>query len=140
VLGGHGDNMVPLIRYTTIAGVPLREWLPTDRINALVKRTQEGGAEIVTLLKTGSAYYAPSASIVSMVEAMLQDTRKIIPCAALCRGEYGVDGLFVGVPVKLGRRGVEEIVQIHLTADEQAALEKSTAVVKELCKLVDQYL
>ena len=140
VLGGHGDQMVPLIRYTTVAGVPLSEWLPKERIDALVKRTQEGGAEVVALLKTGSAYYAPSASIVAMVDAIMLDRKKIMPCAALCRGEYGVDGLFVGVPVKLGRRGVEEIVRLSLTKDEQAALAKSAASVKELCALVDRYL
>ena len=137
VLGGHGDSMVPLMRYTTVAGVPLSEWLPKDRIDALVKRTQDGGAEIVSLLKTGSAYYAPSASIVSMVEAILKDSHKILPCATLCRGEYGVDQLFVGVPVKLGRRGVEEVVQLKLTSEEQAALMKSAAGVRELCSLVD---
>jgi malate dehydrogenase len=140
VLGGHGDSMVPLIRHTTVAGVPLSERLPKDRIEALVKRTQEGGAEIVALLKTGSAYYAPSASIVAMVDAIMMDSKKIMPCAALCRGEYGVDGLFVGVPVKLGRRGVEEIVQLSLSKDEQAALANSAASVKELCALVDRYL
>ena len=140
VLGGHGDSMVPLIRYTTVAGVPLSEWLQKDCIDALVKRTQEGGAEIVALLKTGSAFYAPSASIVAMVDAILLDTKKIMPCAALCRGEYGVDGLFVGVPVKLGRRGVEEIIKLALSPDEQAALDKSVAAVKELCSLVDRYL
>ncbi len=140
VLGGHGDSMVPLIRYTTVAGVPLGEWLPKDRIDALVKHTQEGGAEIVTLLKTGSAFYAPSASIVAMVEAILRDTKMILPCAALCQGEYGVNGLFLGVPVKLGRRGVEEIVRLSLTADEQAALARSASAVKELCSLVDRYL
>lgn len=140
VLGGHGDAMVPLIRYTTVAGVPLSEWLPKDRIDALVKRTQDGGAEIVALLKTGSAYYAPSASIVEMVEAMMLDSKKILPCAALCKGEYGVDGLFVGVPVKLGRRGVEEIVQLSLSEHEQAALAKSAAVVKEHCDLVDKMI
>ena len=112
VLGGHGDSMVPLIRYTTIAGVPLSQWLPQERIDALVKRTRDGGAEIVALLKTGSAYYAPSASIVSMVDAMLQDSKKIVPCAALCQGEYGLNGVFVGVPVKLGRQGVEQIVVV----------------------------
>ena len=137
VLGGHGDAMVTLIRYTTVAGVPLSEWLPKDRIDALVKRTQDGGAEIVSLLKTGSAFYAPSASIVAMVEAMVLDTKKILPCAALCHGEYGVDGLFVGVPVKLGRRGAEEIIRLKLTEGEQAALAKSAAVVRELCRLVD---
>ena len=140
VLGGHGDSMVPLIRYTTVAGKPLNECLPKDRIDALVKRTQDGGAEIVTLLKTGSAYYAPSASIVEMVDAIMLDSKKILPCAALCKGEYGVDGLFVGVPVKLGRRGVEEIVKLSLTAYEQAALAQSAAGVKELCALVDRYL
>jgi malate dehydrogenase len=140
VLGGHGDSMVPLIRYATVAGVPLRDWLPQERIDALVKRTREGGAEIVALLKTGSAFYAPSASIVAMVEAILKDSKKILPCAALCRGEYGVDGLFVGVPVKLGRRGVEEIVQLPLSPEEQAALAQSAAAVKELCALVDRYL
>jgi malate dehydrogenase len=132
--------MVPLIRHTTVAGVPLSERLPKDRIEALVKRTQEGGAEIVALLKTGSAYYAPSASIAAMVDAIMTDSKKIMPCAALCCGEYGVDDLFVGVPVKLGRRGAEEIVQLALSKDEQAALAKSAAVVKELCALVDRYL
>lgn len=140
VLGGHGDSMVPLIRHTTVAGKPLSECLPKDRIDALVKRTQDGGAEIVALLKTGSAFYAPSASIVEMVEAIMQDSKKILPCAALCKGEYGVDGLFVGVPVKLGRRGVEEVVKLALTADEQAALTKSAAVVKEHCDLVDKMI
>jgi len=140
VLGGHGDSMVPLIRHTTVAGVPLSERLPKDRIEALVKRTQEGGAEIVALLKTGSAYYAPSAAIAAMVDAIMMDSKKIMPCAALCRGENGVDGLFVGVPVKLGRRGVEEIVQLSLSKDEQAALANSAASVKELCALVDRYL
>src|SRR5207244_10972952 len=140
VLGGHGDQMVPLIRHTTVAGVPLSEWLPKDRIDALVNRTREGGAEVVSLLKTGSAYYAPSASIVAMVDAIMLDSKKILPCAALCRGEYGVDGLFVGVPVKLGRHGVEEIVRLSLTKEEQAALAKSAASVKELCALVDRYL
>jgi malate dehydrogenase len=137
VLGGHGDSMVPLIGHTTVAGKPLHECLPQDRIDALVKRTQDGGAEIVALLKTGSAFYAPSASIVEMVEAIMRDSKKILPCAALCKGEYGVNGLFVGVPVKLGRRGVEEVVKLALTADEQAALARSAAVVKEHCDLVD---
>jgi len=120
--------------------VPLSEWLPKDRIDALVSRTRDGGAEVVSLLKTGSAYYAPSASIVAMVDAIMLDSKKILPCAALCRGEYGVDGLFVGVPVKLGRHGVEEIVRLSLTKEEQAALAKSAASVKELCALVDRYL
>ena len=138
VLGGHGDAMVPLIRYTTVAGVPLSEWLSKDRIDALVKRTQDGGAEIVALLKTGSAFYAPSASIVEMIEAIMLDSKKVLPCAALCKGEYGVDGLFVGVPVKLGRRGVEDVVALSLTAEEQAALACSAAVVKTQCDLVDR--
>jgi len=140
VLGGHGDSMVPLIRYTTVAGRPLTECLSQDRIDALVKRTQDGGAEIVALLKTGSAFYAPSASIVEMVEAIMLDSKKILPCAALCKGEYGVEGLFVGVPVTLGRRGVEDIVRLTLSDEEQAALAKSAAVVKEQCALVDRML
>ena len=140
VLGGHGDSMVPLIRYTTIAGVPLREWLPDDRIEALIKRTRDGGAEIVSLLKTGSAYYAPSASIVTMVEAILEDSKKIVPCAALCQGEYGMNGVFIGVPVKLGRRGGEEIVPLSLNEEEQAALAKSAALVKEMCSVVDSMI
>jgi malate dehydrogenase len=129
-----------LIRYTTIAGVPLREWLPADRIEALVKRTRDGGAEIVSLLKTGSAYYAPSASIVTMVEAILEDSKKIVPCAALCQGEYGMNGVFIGVPVKLGRQGAEEIVRLSLNEEEQAALAKSAALVKELCGVVDSMI
>jgi malate dehydrogenase len=137
VLGGHGDSMVPLIRYTTIAGVPLNQWLPQDRIDALIKRTRDGGAEIVALLKTASAYYAPSASIVSMVDAILQDTKKILPCAAMCQGEYGLNDVFVGVPVKLGRQGVEQIVVVSLNAEEQAELLKSAALVKEMCTAVD---
>ena len=137
VLGGHGDSMVPLIQHTTVAGVPLSERLPKARIDALVKRTQDGGAEIVALLKTGSAYYAPSASIVEMVNAIMTDSKKVLPCAALCQGEYGVDGLFVGVPVKLGRRGVEEIVTLALSDEERSALAKSAAGVKENCALVD---
>ncbi len=140
VLGGHGDSMVPLIRHTTVAGKSLNECLPQDRIDELVKRTQDGGAEIVALLKTSSAYYAPSASIVEMVEAIMRDSKKILPCAALCKGEYGVNGLFVGVPVKLGRRGGEEVVRLSLSEQEQAALARSAAVVKELCALVDRYL
>ncbi len=140
VLGGHGDSMVPLIGYTTVAGKPLSECLPKDRIDALVKRTQDGGAEIVALLKTGSAFYAPSASVVAMVDAIMADSKAILPCAALCKGEYGFDGLFVGVPVKLGRRGAEEIVKLQLTAEEQTALAKSAAVVRENCALVDKMI
>ncbi len=132
VLGGHGDTMVPLPRYSTVAGVPITELLPPDKIEALVKRTANGGAEIVNYLKTGSAYYAPAASAVEMVEAILKDKKKILPCAAYLDGQYGVKGLYVGVPVKLGRRGVEQVIEIKLTADEQAAFQKSVAAVREL--------
>jgi malate dehydrogenase len=132
VLGGHGDSMVPLPRYSTVAGIPITELLPKDRLEALVKRTANGGAEIVGLLKTGSAYYAPAASVVEMVEAILRDKRKVLPCTAYLEGEYGVKGLFVGVPVKLGRRGIEQILQITLSPDESAALGRSAAAVREL--------
>jgi malate dehydrogenase len=132
VLGGHGDSMVPLPRFSTVAGIPITELLPADRVEALVKRTRDGGAEIVNLLKTGSAYYAPAASVVEMVEAILKDKKKILPCAAYLRGQYGVKGLYVGVPVKLGRRGVEQVIEIKLKADEQAAFQKSAAAVREL--------
>ena len=132
VLGGHGDDMVPLPRYSTVAGIPLPDLLPKEKIEAIVTRTRKGGAEIVNLLKTGSAYYAPSAAVAEMVEAILKDKKKILPCAAYLEGEYGINGLFVGVPVKLGAKGVEEIIQIKLTAEENAALQKSAASVKEL--------
>jgi malate dehydrogenase len=132
VLGGHGDDMVPLPRYSTVAGIPLPDLLPAEKIAAIVDRTRKGGAEIVNLLKTGSAYYAPSAAAVEMVEAILKDKKKILPCAVYLEGEYGIRGLFVGVPVKLGSRGVEEIIQIKLTAEENAALQKSAGSVKEL--------
>jgi len=132
VLGGHGDDMVPLPRYSTVAGIPLPDLLPKEKIDAIVDRTRKGGAEIVNLLKTGSAYYAPSAAAVEMVEAILKDKKKILPCAVYLEGEYGIRGLFVGVPVKLGAKGAEEIIQIKLTAEENAALQKSAASVKEL--------
>ncbi len=132
VLGGHGDDMVPLPRYTTVAGIPLPELLPKERIDAIVERTRKGGAEIVNLLKTGSAYYAPSAAVVQMVEAILKDKKRILPCAAYLEGEYGIQGLFVGVPVKLGARGIEQIIEIKLLPEEQAALDKSAASVREL--------
>jgi malate dehydrogenase len=132
VLGGHGDDMVPLPRYSTVAGIPLPDLLPKERIDAIVDRTRKGGAEIVNLLKTGSAYYAPSAAVVEMVEAILKDKKKILPCAVYLEGEYGIRGLFVGVPVKLGERGAEQIVEIKLTAEENAALQKSAASVREL--------
>ncbi len=132
VLGGHGDTMVPLPRYSTVAGIPITDLLPPDRIEALVKRTRDGGAEIVSLLKTGSAYYAPAASTVEMVEAIVKDKKKILPCAAYLDGQYGVRGLYVGVPVKLGRAGVEQVIEIRLTPEEQAAFQKSAAAVREL--------
>ncbi len=132
VLGGHGDDMVPLPRYSTVAGIPLPDLLPKERIDAIVDRTRRGGAEIVNLLKTGSAYYAPSAAVVEMAEAILKDKKKILPCAAYLEGEYGVKGLFVGVPVKLGAHGIEQIVEIKLTPEEKAALDKSAASVREL--------
>ncbi len=131
VLGGHGDTMVPLPRYSTVAGIPITELISKERIDAIVDRTRNGGAEIVNLLKT-SAWYAPGAAAVEMVEAILKDKRKILPCAAYLEGEYGIDGLYVGVPIKLGRNGMEQIVQITLKDDEQAALNKSAAAVKEL--------
>src|SRR5436189_1640279 len=132
VLGGHGDDMVPLPRYSNVAGIPLPDLLPQEKIDAIVERTRKGGAEIVNLLKTGSAYYAPSAAAVDMVEAILKDKKKILPCAVYLEGEYGIKGLFVGVPVKLGAKGAEEVVEIKLTADENAALQKSSASVREL--------
>ena len=132
VLGGHGDTMVPLPRYSTVAGIPITDLLPKERIDALVTRTANGGAEIVNFLKSGSAYYAPGASTVEMVEAILKDKKKIVPAAAYLNGQYGVRGLYVGVPVKLGRKGVEQIVEIKLMPDEQAAFNRSAAAVREL--------
>jgi malate dehydrogenase len=132
VLGGHGDTMVPLPRYSTVAGIPITDLLPADKIQALVTRTANGGAEIVSLLKSGSAYYGPGACTVEMIEAILKDKKKILPCAAYLNGQYGVNGLYVGVPVKLGRGGVEKIIEIKLTADETAAFQKSAAAVREL--------
>jgi len=136
VLGGHGDTMVPLPRYSTVAGIPITELMNKETITRLVDRTRNGGAEIVKYLKTGSAYYAPSASTVEMVEAILKDKKKIMPCAVYLEGEYGVDGLFVGVPVKLGANGVEEIIQIKLTDEEQAEVNRSAAAVKELVGVI----
>src|SRR5215470_365535 len=132
VLGGHGDTMVPLPRYSTVAGIPITDLLPADRIEALVTRTANGGAEIVGLLKSGSAYYAPGAATVEMIEAILKDKKKIMPCAAYLNGPYGVKGLYVGVPVKLGRAGVEKIIEITLTPEENAAFQKSAGAVREL--------
>ena len=136
VLGGHGDDMVPLGRYSTVAGIPITELIPKEKLEAIIKRTRQGGAEIVNLLKTGSAYYAPSAAAVEMVEAILMDKKKILPCAVYLEGEYGIDGLFVGVPVKLGARGVEQIIEIKLTPEEKVALDKSAASVRELVKVI----
>ena len=136
VLGGHGDTMVPLARYSTVAGIPITELMDKETIERLVQRTRDGGAEIVKYLKTGSAYYAPSAATTEMVEAILKDKKKILPCAAYLEGEYGISGLFVGVPCKLGERGLEDIIQIKLTAAEQDALERSAGAVKELVGVI----
>jgi len=132
VLGGHGDTMVPLSRYSTVAGVPITELLSADRVRALEERTANGGAEIVAHLKTGSAFYAPAAATFEMVDAILRDRKRVLPCAVMLRGEFGVDGLFVGVPVVLGRGGLERVFEITLTADEEVAFQKSAAAVREL--------
>src|SRR6266481_1633822 len=136
VLGGHGDTMVPLARYSTVAGIPITELIAKDRLDAIVQRTRDGGAEIVKYLKTGSAYYAPSAAATEMVEAILKDKKKIMPCAAYLEGEYGISGLYVGVPCKLGSSGIEDIVTIKLTAEEQSELNKSADSVRELCGII----
>ncbi len=136
VLGGHGDDMVPLTRYSTVAGIPLPELISKEKLDAIVTRTRKGGAEIVNLLKTGSAYYAPSAAAVEMVEAILHDKKKILPCACYLEGEYGIKGLYVGVPVKLGEKGAEEIIQVKLTEQEQAELNKSANSVRELVNVL----
>ena len=132
MLGGHGDTMVPLPRFSTVAGVPITELLSPERVDAICKRTASGGAEIVALLKTGSAYYAPSASTAEMVDAVLKDKHKILPCCCYLEGEFGVKGLYVGVPAQLGAKGIEKIWEIKLTDAERAALQKSAAAVKEL--------
>lgn len=137
VLGGHGDTMVPVPRYTTVAGIPVTELMPADQLNQIIERTRKGGGEIVGLLKTGSAFYAPSSAVVEMVDAIFNDRKKILPCAAFLEGEYGVKGLYVGVPVKLGARGVEKIIEIKLTPEEQAGLEKSAAAVRELVEIIN---
>ena len=136
VLGGHGDTMVPLPRYSTVAGIPITDLMDKETIDRLVDRTRNGGAEIVKHLKTGSAYYAPSASTVEMVEAILKDKKKILPCAVFLQGEYGISGLFVGVPVKLGANGMEQIIEIKLTNDEQEELKRSAGAVQELVKVI----
>ena len=132
VLGGHGDSMVPLPRYTTVSGIPIPDLMPRERIDALVERTRKGGGEIVSLLKTGSAFYAPSAAAVQMTESILKDQKRILPCAAYCDREYGVGGYFVGVPAMLGVGGVEKVIEIQLTAEEKTAFDDSVAAVKEL--------
>ncbi len=132
VLGGHGDTMVPLVRYTTVGGIPLENWLPKDRVEAIVQRTRDGGGEIVSLLKTGSAFYAPSAAVLQMVDSILLDKRRIVPAAAYLDGEYGVSGVFIGVPVILGENGVEKVIELELTDEEQAGFQKSLEAVNEL--------
>jgi malate dehydrogenase len=136
VLGGHGDTMVPVPSYTTVAGIPIADLMPKEQLDKIIARTAKGGGEIVSLLKTGSAYYAPSAGVAEMVDAIFNDRKKILPCAAYLEGEYGINGLFVGVPVKLGARGIEQIIEIKLTPEEHAALQKSAAAVKELVDII----
>ena len=140
VLGGHGDTMVPLVRQTTVAGKPITDRLSPERLAALIKRTQDGGAEIVGLLTTGSAFYAPSASAVDMVEAIMNDQKRVMPCAMFCEGEYGLKDVIVGVPVTLGRSGGESIVEYELTAEERTALQASADAVRDLCAVVDRLL
>jgi malate dehydrogenase len=132
VMGGHGDTMVPVVRLSNVAGIPITELMDQATIDRIVDRTRNGGAEIVKYLKTGSAYYAPSAAAVEMAESILRDKKKVLPCAAYLEGEYGIHGLFVGVPVKLGSRGIEQIYEVKLTAEEHAMLQKSAAAVEEL--------
>jgi malate dehydrogenase len=140
VLGGHGDTMVPLIGSAKVDGTPITERLSKDRLEALIKRTREGGAEIVGLLKSGSAFYAPSASAVDMAEAILEDQKRVLPCAVLCEGEYGLQNVIVGVPARLGRGGAEAIVEYDLSGDERASLAASATAVRELCAAVDRLL
>lgn len=139
VLGGHGDTMVPVARYTTVAGIPVTDLLPSDTLAAIFQRTRDGGAEIVKLLKTGSAYYAPSASVVAMVESILKDKKRILPCAVYLEGEYGVQGLYLGVPVKLGARGVEKVMEVPLNEGEKTALQKSATAVRELVEVLKKF-
>jgi malate dehydrogenase len=136
VLGGHGDDMVPLPRYTTVAGVPITELMAKEKIDAIVSRTRKAGGEIVALLKTGSAYYSPSAAVVQMVESVLKDKKRVVPCAAYLEGEYGIRDLYVGVPIKIGAMGVEQIIELKLTDEEKAALNKSANAVRELVQLI----
>jgi malate dehydrogenase len=135
VLGGHGDDMVPLVRHTTVCGIPISELMPVDRIAVLVERTRKGGGEIVNLLKTGSAYYAPAAATIQMVESVLLDRKRVLPCSVYLEGEFGISGVFMGVPVKLGARGVEQIIEIKLTDEEREMFERSAASVREVTKV-----
>ena len=138
VLGGHGDDMVPLVRYTTAGGIPISDLLPQETVDGLVQRARQGGGEIVALLKSGSAYYAPSAAIAQMTESILLDKKRILPCCTYLEGQYGIDGLCMGVPIKLGAGGVEQVIEIKLTDDEQSALNRSAASVKELVEVMEK--
>ena len=138
VLGGHGDTMVPLTKYTTVAGVPVEKLIPKARLAEIVQRARDGGAEVVALLKTGSAFYAPSAAVAEMVDSIIMDKKRILPCAAQLAGEYGYTGLFIGVPCKLGARGLEQVMQLDLTVPEKKALDRSAAAVRELVSVVDR--
>ncbi len=140
VLGGHGDSMVPVVNYTNVAGIPLTELLPQDKIDVLVERTRNGGIEIVNYLKTGSAFYAPAASAVEMIEAIVKDRKRIIPCTTLLEGQYGIDNVFCGVPIKLGKNGIEQILEINLSASELEALQHSASIVEENCKSLEVLL
>ena len=138
VLGGHGDTMVPLPRFATVSGIPVSEFIPEKRLQEIIQRTRDGGAEIVSLLKTGSAYYAPASSAVEMAEAILYDRKKILPCAALLQGQYGIRDLFIGVPVKLGEGGIQEIIELKLSPEENAMLQKSADSVRNLVKFLKE--
>ena len=138
VLGGHGDTMVPVVSYTNVAGIPIRQKIDDERLEEIVQRTRDGGAEVGKLLQKGSAFYAPSAGVAEMVDSIVLDQKRILPCAALCQGEYGINDLFVGVPVMLGREGIEEIVEIELTDDERSELAKSADAVKELVNAMEK--
>lgn len=140
LIGGHGDDMVPLPRYTSVGGIPVTDLVPADRLAAIVERTRKGGGEIVSLLKTGSAYYTPASASARMVESILRDQKRVMPCAAYCESEYGISGYFVGVPCMLGRSGVEKVFELRLTADETAAFAESISHVRELCGQVDKLL
>ena len=138
VLGGHGNSMVPLPRYTTVSGIPITELLPKDTIEKIIERTRKGGAEIVSYLKTGSAFYAPAAAVAEMVECIIRDKRRILPCSAYLRGEYGIEGLFVGVPILLGKNGVEQVIELELTPEEKEALQHSAGAVKKVIEKLEE--